>query len=50
MVPLALDAPMYECPPPRGAILRLFAVANATAFWTSSCDETVTTAAGVELL
>ena len=49
-MPSALDAPMYECPPPRGAILSPLAVANETAFCTSDCDETVTTAAGLELL
>jgi len=48
MAPFAADAPMYECPPLRAAILMLSFAANSTAFCTSSVDFTVTTAAGVE--
>ena len=50
MVPFAVEAPTYECPPLRGATLRLWAAANAIAFWTSAGDLGATIAAGVESL
>jgi len=44
----AAEAPMYEWPPLRAAILMLPCAAYSTAWRTSSVDFTVTTAAGVE--
>src|SRR3979409_500146 len=48
MALFAAEAPMYEWPPLRAAILMLPFAANSTAWRTSSVDFTVTTAAGVE--